>query len=101
MLPLTYCPQFAKLQDGNCHVTYKVTVPGIYVVSVKFNDEHIPDSPFQVTDPFLFFFLISLPPTSRITIDSAFGTDLPSKFQHSFSQGMVLFDQDKVFSLLF
>lgn len=27
---------------------YKVATPGEYVVAVKFNDQHIPDSPFKV-----------------------------------------------------
>ncbi|XP_048239132.1 filamin-A-like isoform X3 [Haliotis rufescens] len=39
---------FQDRKDGSCGVTYKVTEPGEYLVSIKFNDEHIPDSPFRV-----------------------------------------------------
>ncbi|KAK6175823.1 hypothetical protein SNE40_014209 [Patella caerulea] len=39
---------FSDRKDGSCGVTYKVTEPGEYLVSIKFNDEHIPDSPFRV-----------------------------------------------------
>ncbi|XP_041349933.1 filamin-A-like isoform X2 [Gigantopelta aegis] len=39
---------FQDRKDGSCGVTYKVSEPGEYLVSVKFNDEHIPDSPFSV-----------------------------------------------------
>lgn len=40
--------EFKEHKDGNCHVDYTVTAPGIYVISIKFNDDHIPDSPFKV-----------------------------------------------------
>ncbi|CDH93091.1 Calponin-homology (CH) domain-containing protein [Caenorhabditis elegans] len=40
--------EFKDHNDGNCHVDYKVATPGEYVVAVKFNDQHIPDSPFKV-----------------------------------------------------
>ncbi|EFO87325.1 hypothetical protein CRE_31441 [Caenorhabditis remanei] len=40
--------EFKDHKDGNCHVDYKVATPGEYVVAVKFNDQHIPDSPFKV-----------------------------------------------------
>ncbi|BFZ10498.1 hypothetical protein BsWGS_13537 [Bradybaena similaris] len=39
---------FKDKKDGSCLVTYTVTESGEYYVSVKFNDEHIPDSPFRV-----------------------------------------------------
>ncbi|XP_012939324.2 filamin-A-like [Aplysia californica] len=39
---------FQDKKDGSCNVTYQVSEPGEYYVSVKFNDEHIPDSPFRV-----------------------------------------------------
>ncbi|XP_076469743.1 LOW QUALITY PROTEIN: filamin-A-like [Babylonia areolata] len=39
---------FQDRKDGSCGVTYNVTEPGEYYVSIKFNDEHIPDSPFRV-----------------------------------------------------
>ncbi|XP_061423004.1 filamin-A-like [Lethenteron reissneri] len=39
---------FEDRQDGSCGVSYVVTEPGEYEVTVKFNDEHIPDSPFVV-----------------------------------------------------
>jgi len=40
---------FDDRKDGNCGVSYVVTEPGDYEVCVKFNDEHIPGSPFPVT----------------------------------------------------
>ncbi|KAK2105079.1 hypothetical protein P7K49_014593 [Saguinus oedipus] len=39
---------FEDSKDGSCSVTYVVQEPGDYKVSVKFNEEHIPDSPFIV-----------------------------------------------------
>uniref|UniRef100_A0A8D0HEX4 Filamin A n=1 Tax=Sphenodon punctatus TaxID=8508 RepID=A0A8D0HEX4_SPHPU len=39
---------FEDRKDGSCGVSYIVQEPGDYEVSVKFNDEHIPDSPFVV-----------------------------------------------------
>ncbi|CAL1528168.1 unnamed protein product [Lymnaea stagnalis] len=39
---------FQDKKDGSCQVSYRVSEPGEYYVSVKFNDEHIPDSPFRV-----------------------------------------------------
>lgn len=39
---------FEDRKDGSCGVTYSVTEPGEYLISIKFNDEHIPDSPFRV-----------------------------------------------------
>ncbi|OWK49688.1 Filamin-A, partial [Lonchura striata] len=42
---------FEDHKDGSCGVSYVVQEPGDYEVSVsvKFNDEHIPESPFVVT----------------------------------------------------
>ncbi|MFH4982885.1 hypothetical protein AB6A40_009594 [Gnathostoma spinigerum] len=40
--------EFKDHKDGNCHVNYKVSAPGVYHVAVMFNGDHIPDSPFQV-----------------------------------------------------
>uniref|UniRef100_A0A8R1DV24 Uncharacterized protein n=2 Tax=Caenorhabditis japonica TaxID=281687 RepID=A0A8R1DV24_CAEJA len=40
--------EFKDHKDGNCHVDYKVVTPGEYIVAIKFNDQHIPDSPFKV-----------------------------------------------------
>jgi filamin len=40
---------FKDKKDGSCQVAYRVTEPGEYFVSVKFNDDHIPDSPFRVS----------------------------------------------------
>ncbi|KAG8138534.1 hypothetical protein E2320_004480 [Naja naja] len=37
---------FEDRKDGSCGVSYVVQEPGDYEVSIKFNDEHIPDSPF-------------------------------------------------------
>ncbi|VEL24459.1 unnamed protein product, partial [Protopolystoma xenopodis] len=35
-------------QDGTCRVTYEPTEPGLYLVNVKYADEHVPGSPFNV-----------------------------------------------------
>lgn len=35
-------------RDGSSAVLYRVTAPGTYVCSLKFNDEHIPCSPFRI-----------------------------------------------------
>lgn len=37
---------FQDRKDGTCGVSYVCGEPGEYQVSIKFNDEHIPDSPF-------------------------------------------------------
>ncbi|MED6280746.1 hypothetical protein CHARACLAT_013958 [Characodon lateralis] len=39
---------FEDRKDGSCGVSYMVQEPGDYEVSIKFNEEHIPDSPFIV-----------------------------------------------------
>ncbi|XP_069485638.1 filamin-C isoform X4 [Ambystoma mexicanum] len=39
---------FEDRKDGSCGVSYIVQEPGDYEVSIKFNDENIPDSPFIV-----------------------------------------------------
>ncbi|XP_062856326.1 filamin-C-like isoform X2 [Trichomycterus rosablanca] len=39
---------FEDRKDGSCGVSYIVQEPGDYEVSIKFNSEHIPDSPFTV-----------------------------------------------------
>ncbi|XP_047658290.1 filamin-C-like isoform X2 [Tachysurus fulvidraco] len=39
---------FEDRKDGSCGVSYVVQEPGDYEVSIKFNNEHIPDSPFTV-----------------------------------------------------
>ena len=39
---------FQDKKDGSCEVAYVCTEPGEYLASVKFNDQHIPDSPFKV-----------------------------------------------------
>uniref|UniRef100_A0A3B4VFD9 Filamin B n=1 Tax=Seriola dumerili TaxID=41447 RepID=A0A3B4VFD9_SERDU len=39
---------FDDRKDGSCGVSYIAQEPGDYEVSVKFNDKHIPDSPFLV-----------------------------------------------------
>ncbi|XP_047245448.1 filamin-C-like isoform X3 [Girardinichthys multiradiatus] len=39
---------FEDQKDGSCGVSYVVQEPGDYEVSIKFNEEHIPDSPFIV-----------------------------------------------------
>uniref|UniRef100_A0A0X3NMU0 Calponin-homology (CH) domain-containing protein n=1 Tax=Schistocephalus solidus TaxID=70667 RepID=A0A0X3NMU0_SCHSO len=44
---------FEDQRDGSCVVYYRVRKPGEYVCSIKFRDEHIPFSPFNiyVSDP--------------------------------------------------
>uniref|UniRef100_A0A3B3BYB4 Uncharacterized protein n=2 Tax=Oryzias melastigma TaxID=30732 RepID=A0A3B3BYB4_ORYME len=44
---------FEDRKDGSSGVSYIVQEPGDYEVSIRFNDEHIPDSPFivPVTSP--------------------------------------------------
>ncbi|POI31885.1 hypothetical protein CIB84_004364, partial [Bambusicola thoracicus] len=39
---------FEDHKDGSCGVSYIVQEPGNYEVSIKFNDEHIPESPYLV-----------------------------------------------------
>ncbi|KMQ98503.1 filamin-a isoform x5 [Lasius niger] len=39
---------FKDRKDGSCYVSYVVTEPGEYRVGIKFNDQHIPDSPHKV-----------------------------------------------------
>uniref|UniRef100_A0AAY4BYE5 Calponin-homology (CH) domain-containing protein n=1 Tax=Denticeps clupeoides TaxID=299321 RepID=A0AAY4BYE5_9TELE len=39
---------FEDRKDGSCGVSYMAQEPGDYEVSIKFNDEHIPDSPYLV-----------------------------------------------------
>jgi filamin len=39
---------FEDRKDGSCSVSYVTSEPGEYLVSIKFNDQHIPDSPFKV-----------------------------------------------------
>ncbi|CAH8522190.1 unnamed protein product [Dicrocoelium dendriticum] len=34
--------------DGSSRVSYRVSLPGVYTCSLKFNDEHIPFSPFRI-----------------------------------------------------
>lgn len=39
---------FQDNKDGTCGVSFTCPEPGDYQVSIKFNDEHIPESPFNV-----------------------------------------------------
>ncbi|XP_071571293.1 filamin-like isoform X3 [Temnothorax nylanderi] len=39
---------FKDRKDGSCYVIYVVNEPGEYRVGIKFNDQHIPDSPHKV-----------------------------------------------------
>ena len=38
---------FHDHKDGTCGVSYTCSEPGDYQISIKFNDEHIPESPFN------------------------------------------------------
>ncbi len=40
---------FFDRKDGSCGVAYVCPEPGEYQISIKFNDEHIPESPFNVS----------------------------------------------------
>ncbi|XP_039626735.1 filamin-B isoform X2 [Polypterus senegalus] len=40
--------QTEDIEDGTCRVSYTPTEPGVYYVSIKFADEHVPGSPFTV-----------------------------------------------------
>ncbi|XP_015510160.1 filamin-like isoform X1 [Neodiprion pinetum] len=39
---------FKDRKDGSCYVSYTASEPGEYRVGIKFNDQHIPDSPHKV-----------------------------------------------------
>ena len=39
---------FFDRKDGSCGVSFVCPEPGEYQVSIKFNDQHIPESPFNV-----------------------------------------------------
>ncbi len=39
---------FKDRKDGSCHVSYIVEEPGEYSVGIRFNDTHIPGSPYKV-----------------------------------------------------
>jgi len=39
---------FKDRKDGSCYASYTVAESGEYRVGIKFNDKHIPDSPFKV-----------------------------------------------------
>ena len=38
---------YTDRKDGSCHIGYKVSSPGEYRISVMFNDQEVPDSPFR------------------------------------------------------
>ncbi|KHJ41417.1 Filamin/ABP280 repeat protein [Trichuris suis] len=40
--------EYKETKSGDGYVMYKVSKPGDYNVAIKFNDVHIPDSPFKV-----------------------------------------------------
>lgn len=39
---------FKDRKDGSCNISYVVSEPGEYRVGIKFNDKHVPDSPYKV-----------------------------------------------------
>eukprot|EP00918_Siedleckia_nematoides_P105694 GHVU01230790.1.p1 GENE.GHVU01230790.1~~GHVU01230790.1.p1 ORF type:complete len:2480 (+),score=363.92 GHVU01230790.1:158-7597(+) len=55
---------FQDRKDGSCGVAYTCTEPGEYLVSVRFNDQHIPDSPFKV------YIAPSVGDSRKLTIDN-------------------------------
>ncbi|KAL5109779.1 Filamin-A [Taenia crassiceps] len=44
---------FEDRKDGSCCVSFRVSEPGEYFCSIRFNDEHVPGSPFrlEIEDP--------------------------------------------------
>lgn len=40
--------EYHDRKDGSCDFSYTVAEPGDYRVGLKFNDRHVPDSPFKV-----------------------------------------------------
>jgi filamin len=40
---------FFDRKDGSCGVSFVCPEPGEYQISIKFNDQHIPESPFNVS----------------------------------------------------
>ncbi|KAM7537033.1 hypothetical protein Aperf_G00000060482 [Anoplocephala perfoliata] len=44
---------FEDRKDGSCLVSFRVSEPGEYLCSIRFNDEHVPGSPFRldIEDP--------------------------------------------------
>jgi len=40
--------EFDHLKDGNIAVTYVANVPGVYILTVKYNDKHVRGSPFKI-----------------------------------------------------
>ncbi|CAM4756036.1 unnamed protein product [Rotaria magnacalcarata] len=70
---------FFDRKDGSCGVEYSCPEPGEYQISIKFNDEHIPDSPFNVA---------IVPPfgdAKRLTIHSLKTKGLDVNRQYTFS----------------
>lgn len=45
--------QTEDLEDGTCKVSYFPTVPGVYIVSTKFADEHVPGTCSPLSPPLL------------------------------------------------
>lgn len=41
---------FNDRKDGSCHVSYVVEEPGEYSVGIRFNEVHIPGSPYKVCE---------------------------------------------------
>ena len=38
---------YTDRKDGSCHIGYKVSQPGEYRISILFNDQEVPESPFR------------------------------------------------------
>ncbi|XP_062318218.1 filamin-C-like isoform X2 [Osmerus eperlanus] len=70
---------FEDRKDGSCGVSYIVQEPGDYEVSIKFNNEHIPDSPFIVPIATL------SDDASRLTVTSLQEKDLKVNQEASFA----------------
>jgi len=66
---------FNDRKDGSCHVSYVVEEPGEYSVGIRFNDTHIPGSPYKVC------ILPSAEEAERVRLsnvaDSPVSTDIP------------------------
>ncbi|XP_006811450.2 filamin-C-like [Saccoglossus kowalevskii] len=70
---------FEDKKDGSCQVSYLPTEPGEYTVSVKYNDEHIPDSSFKV------FVTPSIGDARRLSVTSLQETGLKPNQPASFA----------------
>ncbi|GAU93664.1 hypothetical protein RvY_05566 [Ramazzottius varieornatus] len=70
---------FKDHKNGSCFATYKVTQPGEYAVAIKYNDQHIPDSPFKVS------IMPSIGEAKRIEVGSMADHNVPTGKPYTFT----------------